>query len=302
MKQWLGLGLLLLAACGGKDADSENISARDADTSECPNGGTVFLISGQPKATVCNGLDGAEGPTGKDGAEGAVGPVGPAGQDAAVGETELMGGNALDAKNVVADIAENADAFVIVECTADGSSYQDGSGTKTTSGTVLTAQHVVQGMDTCKIYSQAPVTLLGTVTDMNQRGSEDQVELSMHWTHAGDAIVGLTPVLGAAPALGDFVVVVGNPGVYDGIALEHQYTTGFVTAVNLDATFAEVPSLEGHDTSWHKAWSTDAVSWHGNSGGPVFNEDREWVGMLVGAFNGASDNEGPDLSVVIPIF
>jgi len=44
------------------------------------------------------------------------------------------------------------------------------------------------------------------------------------------------------------------------------------------------------------------VAWHGNSGGPVFNAAGEWVGILVGGFNGGPDNTGPDLSIVLPLF
>jgi S1-C subfamily serine protease len=55
-------------------------------------------------------------------------------------------------------------------------------------------------------------------------------------------------------------------------------------------------------TLWASSWSTDAVAWHGNSGGPVFDAHGNWIGVLVGAFNGGPDNEGPDLSVVLPLF
>lgn len=302
MKQWLGLGLLLLPACGGPDSPPPELSERDATPVECANGGTVLLLQGVESATVCNGLDGAPGLAGRDGVDGTSGAPGPAGPAGSPGETGRAGTNALDATAVVEGVAQSSSAFVIVECTSDGTTFQDGSGTKTDSGTVITAQHVVADQTTCRVYSEAPVTLLGTATAMNQIGTEDQAELTIRWSRVGDAISGLTRSPGVSPAVGDFVVVVGHPGLYDGIALEHQYTTGLVTAVDLQATLAEVPALEGHDQSWRGGWSTDAVSWHGNSGGPVFNENQEWIGILVGAFNGASDNEGPDLSVVIPLF
>ena len=70
-----------------------------------------------------------------------------------------------------------------------------------------------------------------------------------------------------------------------------------MTATKLDSTFAATPSA----TYWQSSWSTDAVAWHGNSGGPVFNAG-EWVGILVGGFNGGPDNAGPDLSIVLPLF
>jgi S1-C subfamily serine protease len=104
------------------------------------------------------------------------------------------------------------------------------------------------------------------------------------------------------PSIGDLITVVGHPGLYDGLVQEHQYTTGFVTATNLQATFAAVPALSGRASVWSQAWSTDAVAWHGNSGGPVFDSNGDWIGILVGGFNGTSDNEGPNLSVVLPLF
>ena len=124
----------------------------------------------------------------------------------------------------------------------------------------------------------------------------------MDWTAQGEAIVGLEPRLEITPAIGDVVTVVGHPGVYDGLALEHQYTTGSVTATNLRATLTSVPALEDVAASWEHSWSTDAVAWHGNSGGPVFDAEGNWIGILVGGLNGSMYNSGPDLSIVLPLF
>jgi len=202
---------------------------------------------------------------------------------------------------VLALIGPKNASVVIVECT-DGTSFWDASGTKTTAGTVLTAQHAVEGMTGCELYSAAPVTLLGTMLSSAQKGERDAAELQVEWTAQGALLPGLEPQLETAPQIGDLVTVVGYPALYDGLTFERQYTTGFVTATNLRSTFEAVPALQGRDVSWAQAWSTDAVVWHGNSGGPVFDSNGDWIGILVGGFNATRHNEGPDLSVVLPLF
>jgi S1-C subfamily serine protease len=93
------------------------------------------------------------------------------------------------------------------------------------------------------------------------------------------------------------VIVVGHPGVGASIFLEHQYTTGFVTSADPGDTLQNL----GWGSYWERGYATDAVAWHGNSGGPVFDEDGTWIGILVGAFNGSARNEGPDLTLVLPL-
>jgi len=298
--KWTMVGLLGLAATGCGGGDSADVSERDATSDECPAaGGTVLLLDGKSAAIVCNGTNGRDG---APGAPGSQGERGADGADGVRGATGPAGAPGKSPPNVVAGVAKRAAAIVIVECT-DGDEIGDGSGTKTDTGTVITAMHVVDDMTSCKVYSQAPVVLLGTMTLATQRGTRDEAELSMNWTADGSSIPGVTPSLGVVPAIGDLVTVVGHPGVYDGLALEHQYTTGFVTATDLTATLASVPTLvnAGLATRWAQSWSTDAVAWHGNSGGPVFDAAGNWIGILVGAFNGARNNQGPDLSVVLPL-
>lgn len=307
MQKALGLvGLMFLEACGGGDASAPEISKRDATGDECAAGGTVLLVDGTDVATVCNGgngRDGAQGALGPQGIQGQRGADGTNGAPGTSGPAGSAGVNAVDPSDVVAGIVAKAAAIVIVEC-SDGVTSGDGSGTKTNTGTVITAMHVVDAMTSCSVYSQTPVTLLGTATFYSQRGTRDEVELTMDWTSDANAIPGITPAMGIVPSIGDFVTVVGHPGLYDGLTLEHQYTPGFVTATNLSGTLATVPTLAnaGMETLWAQSWSTDAVAWHGNSGGPVFDAEGEWIGVLVGAFNGGANNQGPDLSVVLPLF
>ena len=295
-------------ACGDGSGSEPQLSQRGATAEECAAGGTVLAIDGKDVATVCNGTQGPPGEQGLQGAQGLQGEPGAKGDDGEPGEadesnpSELSGGSPTPAE-IVGSVLSKAAAIVIVECT-DGDSWGDGSGTKTDTGKVLTAMHVLDGMSDCNIYSQAPVALLGTMKSFAQRGSRDEVELTINWSTEGAAIAGVTPTRAVTPKLGDLVTIVGHPGVYDGLSLEHQYTTGFVTATDLSATLAAVPTLKnaGLATRWAQSWSTDAISWHGNSGGPVFDAQGRWIGVLVGGFNGDSRNEGPDLSVVLPLF
>jgi S1-C subfamily serine protease len=249
------------------------------------------------------GPAGERGPMGEPGQDGLAGPQGepgepgPQGERGLQGEVGLDGVSGINVANVIGLVAENAQALVIVQCTVGDGSYRLGSGTKTEAGTVVTAQHVVDGMSTCDIYSELPITKLGTSSEFTQAGQRDQVELSMSWTEAGDAIIGLAPQYGVQPSTGDFVLVVGHPGVGASIFLEHQYTTGYVSSADPEGTLRAL----GFGEYWSRGYATDAVAWHGNSGGPVFDQYGAWIGMLVGAFNGSEKNEGPDLSLVIPL-
>src|SRR5688572_2736914 len=104
------------------------------------------------------GPQGVQGEPGKDGAVGLQGPKGDPGEAGMVTNdgsdpTLTLDGNAggygVDVANLVGKIAEHAEAFVIVQCTTDGETFSFGSGTKTDSGTVITADHVVDDHTTC---------------------------------------------------------------------------------------------------------------------------------------------------------
>ena len=81
--------------------------------------------------------------------------------------------------------------------------------------------------------------------------------------------------------------------------METQYTSGFVTSADVSVTLSS--NVFDAAIFWADGYTVDAVAWHGNSGGAVFNEKGEWICLLVGAYNGGPENEGPDLCVVIPV-
>lgn len=242
-------------------------------------------------------MPGAQGETGAQGEKGDKGDPGEPGEAGLRGLPGEAGADGLDVVNVVGQIAEMASALVIVQCSEDGENFRLGSGTKTTNGTVITAEHVVDDMTSCDIFSEAPIVLLGTATAFTQEGVRDQAELDVTWTAKGREVEGIEPALGVQPEVGAFVVVVGHPGVGASIFLEHQYTTGYVTSADPGDTLRNL----GWGRYWERGYATDAVAWHGNSGGPVFDENGTWIGILVGAFNGSETNEGPDLSLVLPL-
>lgn len=287
--------VLVLPALFGCAEDPElQVSSRPATTSECPNGGLVFTVQNEIRAPLCNGIDGRVGDRGERGEPGAMGATG------ATGATGMAGQNAQEVADVLSLVRPKNSSIVIIDCT-DGAGSR-GTGTKTAAGTVLTAQHVVEGMSNCELFSASPNMLLGSMLSSATRGQRDQAEMQVTWTTSGEILRGLEPTLQTTPQLGDLVTIVGFPDVYDGIVYEHQFTAGFVTSTSLSTTFANVPAFEGSDVEWESAWSTDAIVWHGNSGGPVFDAAGNWIGMAVGTFNGGPEQQGPDISVVLPLF
>lgn len=278
---------MLAVGCAGSDgASGSSCTVNDtADGAEivCSDGSRANVDDGNNGVNGTNGLNGADGQSGKD---------------------------ALNIANIVSEIHTHDDAFVIIEskfcqvvdCLTGTVQFATGSGTKTADGNVITAFHVVND-DTLlyagsQIYS-ADMIFLGSSSSNTQNSSRDQATMNVAWNATGNAITGLTPRLNVSVDTGDLVVVVGHPGVYDTLSFEAQYTSGFVTADDASLTLS-TPTFNAA-TFWSGGYVVDAVAWHGNSGGPVFNELGEWIGMLVGAYNGGDTNQGPDLSVVIPI-
>lgn len=275
----VGMGVL---ACGGGDAGEPELSTRAASAAECPAGGTVMQLDGEDKATICNGVDGAEGAPGAPGAVGARGERGETGAPGATGSTGASGvSGAEDVVETISCISAKRASLVGIQCT-DGVTIGFGSGTVTQLGQVYTAAHVVADIATmtCSIFDidVDHATLLGTVTDAVPDGVFDAAALNVSWVGAPPA--GISPV-SASPGLGDMVVATGHPQALRAL----HYSTGYVTAVGVTEM----------GTDWAGAFMADYASNGGGSGGAIFNQGCEWIGIHVGGFS-----DGFESSIALP--
>lgn len=283
------------AGCGGDDPYPE-FAQRDATGDECPQGGTVLLVDGQPQATVCDGADGtpgavgavgAPGTSGEDGADGLPGAQGQPGAAGPAGASGLQGDAGPPASAEVAELAACVSALrsnmVVIQCATDTVDVFDfGSGTITPQGTIITAEHVVTDAVAfpCDVFDVDVdhVTFLGTVTSETPDGLLDVATLAVDWEGVPPA--GVPPIVNP-PNLGDMTMATGHPNVLSAL----QIAPGFVTATNV-SEFGDV---------WDDAFLADYSSNGGGSGGAVFNADCEWIGVHVGGFT-----DGLELSIAMP--
>lgn len=291
MNKKLVLLSLMVAGCGNQEENT--LQVRPATAAECPSGGTALVENGTNTFPVCDGETGPAGAIGRTGANGAPGDVGPQGSTGGNGAPGAAGLNGKDAEdfqalsNLIAPFAESL--VGIGCCNTDFSVCSGGSGVKLASDRVYTAKHVIANMSSCSIFDGQDSHLLST-SAVFFVFTDDLAYIQV--TVPGPVV----PLLSKySPTLGEPLVVVGQPGEFGIQAFENQYTFGHVTATDLSLTFAAVSIVD-----WPRAFSTDAVAFHGNSGGAVFNKTGVAVGLLVGGFNGADTNTGPDTSIVLP--
>lgn len=280
--------LSLASACGGDDAYHPSFSEGEASADECPAGGRVLLVDGEPQLTVCDGDDGKDGAPGAPGTKGDKGDAGAQGVPGAVGATGSTGARGQDGVSAAAQLSEviscisnKRQSLVAIQCT-DGVTGELGSGTVTVTGQVFTAGHVVADIATlpCSVFDVDfdHSTLIGTVTSAVPDPVYDAAALNVSWVGTPPAGV---PVVAAPPALGDLVVSTGHPDALFAL----QYAAGFVTAVNVNEM----------GTDWAGAFMADYSSNGGGSGGAIFNDKCEWIGIHVGGFS-----DGFESSIALP--
>lgn len=181
----------------------------------------------------------------------------------------------------VKDIAKNSNAVVYIEVSdSNGQPVASGSGFIVTSdGTIVTNYHVIDGA------SYAKVTL--------ENGNKYDVDRVLAYSEEHDlAVLKLKnasnlPVvkLGDSDKLapGDEIVAIGSPG---GIKFQNTVTDGIVSGFRTSGRIAKgVQDIQ-----------ISASIYHGSSGGALFNDYGQVVGITY-----AGSNEVPNVNFAIPI-
>jgi S1-C subfamily serine protease len=192
-------------------------------------------------------------------------------------------------------IAQAVDPSIVDVNTSLGYGNGAGAGTGmilTTSGAVLTNNHVIDGattitvtlVDTGRTY---PATVVGTDP------TDDIAVIQIHGAS------GLKPIpMGdsSALAVGDGVVAIGNAGGAGGTP---SVVTGAVTA--LDQTITVTDEGGGNPETLNGLIQTDAPLQPGDSGGPLLNSSGQVIGIDTAASAGRRFRTGSSVGLAIPI-
>ena len=140
-----------------------------------------------------------------------------------------------------------------------------------TSGHVITAAHVIQGISDITVILPD-----GTISKVSVVGSVLHSDVSVLKLAVTTSLTPVTLAADNSVAVGDAVLAVGHP--YD---LTNSLTTGVVSQIH---------RFESIDTSSDRHWLADLIQFDaavnpGNSGGPLFDENGNVVGMVVAGIN-----------------
>jgi len=194
------------------------------------------------------------------------------------------------ARDLVAKVLAFRSAVVNVKCRAPTAGH--GSGTKTTNGLIVTAFHVVDGCTSAEYYAEGKLVGAGGMYAAPVLGRDLAVISSINWTPDGGAIPGVAAYDNVKPTIGDATVLASYPA---DVEADIQFAWGLVTDDDVTT------SLPGDfQTKWSGAFTTDSAGAQGSSGGPMFDKDGRWVGILVGQW-GANGNTDVDLRILIPL-
>ncbi|MEW1913389.1 trypsin-like peptidase domain-containing protein [Kitasatospora sp. NPDC085895] len=242
--------------------------------------------------------------------------------------TKAGGTTAAATSTVVSPVAARSDGTADVTAIAGAVSpsvvqitVQDGSGTATGTGVVLTAKgqiltnyHVIAG---AVDGGRMTVTFKdGSTAEATVTGTDKSLDVAVI---TASGVSGLTPaVLGDSSAVrvGDPVVAIGNPE-----GLTGTVTSGIISAENREVTVQVdegttrgnggfgFPRLPGHqggsgsngsgssgDSATYKALQTDAALNPGNSGGPLINANGQVIGINSAMYSASGSNSTADSS------
>ncbi|MDX6535349.1 MAG: hypothetical protein QOF68_3093 [Gaiellales bacterium] len=130
-------------------------------------------------------------------------------------------------------------------------------------GNIVTNAHVVAGASSVKVAMRDGKTYTGTIV-----GTDETTDIAVvHIDAPASALHPLPLGDSEAVSVGETVVAIGNP-----FGLEDTVTAGIVSALDRTITSPNNRPITG-------AIQTDAAINHGNSGGPLLNDQGEVIGV-----------------------
>jgi S1-C subfamily serine protease len=180
-------------------------------------------------------------------------------------------------------------SVVLIQTTGGGSSAdRNAKGTGTgvivnADGTILTAQHVIDGADTIKVSYADGTTSAARVA------SADAAQDIATLTPATLPATLVPAVLGGGLAVGDDVVAIGNP-----LGLTLSTTSGVVSGLDRVLRRAKPGDMSG-------LIQFDAAVNPGSSGGPLLNDRGQVAGIIVALANPTDAGTFIGIGFAVPI-
>lgn len=182
----------------------------------------------------------------------------------------------------IADVAQALLPSVVqIEVVTNGVERGVGTGViYDASGLIMTAQHVVQGLDEVRVRLSDGNKLVGTV--VGEDANNDIAVISID----GGPYIAASLALDEKPRPGSLAIALGSPW-----GLDSTVTSGIVSAV--DRT---IPSSQGIARAMLQ---TDASINPGNSGGPLLDRSGRVIGINVSIYSSSGANDGVGFAVPI---
>ena len=148
------------------------------------------------------------------------------------------------------------------------------------SGIIVTNRHVIEGATDILVTLQDNTLLHATLL-----AQADQIDVALIKVLPDSPLPAIQFGDSDAVHVADHVLAIGNP-----LGLGGSVTRGIISALNRDI----------RDTPFDDYIQTDAAINHGNSGGPLFNERGEVIGMNTAIFSPEATSGSIGLGFAIP--
>jgi len=151
-------------------------------------------------------------------------------------------------------------------------------------GDIATNAHVVSGASSITVQTNDGTTYKATLV-----GSDETTDVAViHISAPAGALHPISFGNSSSVAVGDAVVAIGDP-----YGLAETVTTGIVSALNRTIT-----SPNNHPI--RNAIQTDAAINHGNSGGPLFNDQGQVIGITSQIYSDQTSSGNVGIGFAVP--